>query len=363
MKGIKIIIFIMSILLLSNCATGSNLSNKYKWKFEAGSAILSAPVINGGRVLFTNDKGSLSCLDKNTGEVIFKYESEGKKSSTPLIYGENIYYLNGSGDLLVINSESGQLIKSINLGKTNKKDEWDYFLSEPIIFEDSIYVGAGKKGFYSIDIETLDINWEFKTDSTVHNRAIVIDDIIIFADMSGKNYCLNRLSGELIWDMKSGDSVMGSYAYSDGLIYFGSRDTNTYAIDMTNGEIVWKYDHGHSWIMSTPVIHDNLVIVGGSDNHKVQAFNKVSGEEVWSTNVPYNIATVPVIVNDLIYYTAGDSYNTYGKGALFALDFKTGIKVYDFNTTSSFSSPVIDNSLAYFGTKSGNFFCVSLNQN
>lgn len=360
MKKVKFAVVIMTIIILSSCVTESNIVNKYKWKFEAGSAILSSPVIYENRVYFTTDKGNIFCLDRLTGEVLFEYESKGKRSSTPLIYGEHIYYLNGSGQLSVLNHETGEFIKSINLGKTLKKDEWDYFISEPIVFEDTIFVGAGKNSFYSIDIKTLEINWEYKTDKTVHNKAVIIDNFIIFADMNGKNYCLNRLSGELIWDMKSGDSIMGSYAYSNGLVYFGSRDTNTYAIDIKNGEIVWKHDHGHSWIMSTPVIHDDLVIVGGSDNHKVQAFNKVSGAEVWSTNAPYNIATVPVIVNDLIYYTAGDSYNTYGKGALFALDVNTGNMVYNFKTTSSFSSPVVVNSLAYFGTKSGMFYCVDL---
>lgn len=368
-KKANIFISIGIIILLSSCVTGKETTkevgngiehSQYEWVFETDGAVLSGAVTEEERVYFTSDSGILYCLDRYSGDLLFKYESGTDRASTPVIYKSNIIYLNGDGDLLVINKDNGELIKSINLGKTSRKDEWDYFLSEPLIAEDYIYAGAGNKGVYKIDADSLDIAWEYKTSRAVHNKAIIIKDKVIFGDMGGKNYCLNKDSGDLIWEMKTDDSVMGSYAYSNDLLFLGSRDTNTYAISINNGNKVWNYDHGHSWIMSTPVVDGDLLYVGGSDNFVVQAFNKETGEEVWSTNSSVNIATRPVVKGDLIYFTAGDSYNTYGKGALFVLDKYTGEMVYRFNTTSTFSSPSIVDNLAYFGTKKGEFYCVEI---
>jgi alcohol dehydrogenase (cytochrome c) len=141
-----------------------------------------------------------------------------------------------------------------------------------------------------------------------------------------------------------GESTYGSYAstpiVSKGVIYSQDLASNVQAIALASGEVQWEksYEdpsHGPNGL----VVADGLVY--GATASEAFALDQETGKEVWSTPLAdqatesidmapgYNgglvyISTVPVTVNE-----------TYGAGAvgvLWALDGKTGKKVWHFDT-------------------------------
>lgn len=139
-------------------------------------------------------------------------------------------------------------------------------------------------------------------------------------------------------------SSFGSYAsspiVSKGVIYSQDLASNVQAIDLESGEVHWtkKYempDHGPNGV----VVAEGLVF--GATPTFAFALDQETGEEVWSVELVRNeregidmapgyhdglvyVSTVPVNVNE---FYGGD-----GVGILWALDAKTGKKVWKFNT-------------------------------
>jgi outer membrane protein assembly factor BamB len=142
----------------------------------------------------------------------------------------------------------------------------------------------------------------------------------------------------------TGQSTYGSYAstpiVSHGVIYSQDLASNVQAIDLDSGEVLWtkKYEdpsHGPNGL----VVGDGLVF--GATAGDAFALDQETGKEVWSAPLSENphegidmapgyhdgrvfLATVPVTVNE-----------TYGAGAvgvLWALDGKTGKKLWHFDT-------------------------------
>jgi alcohol dehydrogenase (cytochrome c) len=141
-----------------------------------------------------------------------------------------------------------------------------------------------------------------------------------------------------------GESTYGSYAstpiISKGVIYSQDLASNVSAIALESGDVEWEKSfedpsHGPNGL----VVADGYVY--GATASEAFALDQETGKEVWSTPLTetvtesidmapgYNdgkvyIATVPVTINE-----------TYGAGAvgtLWALDGKTGKKVWHFDT-------------------------------
>ncbi len=141
-----------------------------------------------------------------------------------------------------------------------------------------------------------------------------------------------------------GQSSYGSYAstpiISKGVIYSQDLKSNVQAIDLESGEVKWEksYEdpsHGPNGL----VVADGHVF--GATASAAFALDQASGEEVWSTPLTRrsseSIDMAPGYNDGLVYVstvpvTVSETYGPGSVGVLWALDGKTGKKVWHFDT-------------------------------
>jgi len=141
-----------------------------------------------------------------------------------------------------------------------------------------------------------------------------------------------------------GQSTFGSYAsspiISKGVVYSQDLASNVQAIKQDDGEVLWtkKYelaDHGPNGV----AVADGLVY--GATPVAAFALDQETGKEVWSVNLARNakegIDMAPGFHDGVVYVstvpvTAAEFYGGEGVGILWALDAKTGKKLWHFNT-------------------------------
>jgi outer membrane protein assembly factor BamB len=141
-----------------------------------------------------------------------------------------------------------------------------------------------------------------------------------------------------------GESTYGSYAstpiVSKGVIYSQDLASNVQAIGLESGEVEWEksYEdpsHGPNGL----VVADGLVY--GATASDAFALDQETGEEVWSTPLAEksteSIDMAPGYHDGLVYVatvpvTVSQTYGAGAVGVLWALDGKTGKKVWHFDT-------------------------------
>ncbi|HEU5141534.1 MAG TPA: PQQ-binding-like beta-propeller repeat protein [Solirubrobacterales bacterium] len=150
---------------------------------------------------------------------------------------------------------------------------------------------------------------------------------------------------EEAWSLPiEGESSFGSYAsspiMSKGVVYSQDLASNVQAIDQDDGEVLWtksyeQPDHGPNGV----VVAEGMVF--GATPTGAFALDQKTGKEKWSvtlTRVPVEgidiapgyhkgvvyVSTVPVNVSEF--------YGPGGVGTLYALDAKTGKKLWHFDT-------------------------------
>jgi outer membrane protein assembly factor BamB len=140
------------------------------------------------------------------------------------------------------------------------------------------------------------------------------------------------------------ESAFGSYAsspiISKGVMYSQDLASNVQAIDVESGEVLWSTsfeqpDHGPNGV----VVAEGLVF--GATPIEAFALDQKTGKVAWSVELARNskegIDMAPGYQHGLVYISTvpvnvEEFYGGNGVGILWALDAKTGKKVWRFNT-------------------------------
>ena len=139
-------------------------------------------------------------------------------------------------------------------------------------------------------------------------------------------------------------SSFGSYAstpaVSHGVLYSQDLESNVQAIELESGNVLWtkKYefaDQGPNGVVAA----ENSVF--GATATSAFALDRKTGKQLWSTQLTRNeqegIDMAPGFSEGLVFvstvpWNAGSYYEGGGVGTLWALDAKTGKKVWHFDT-------------------------------
>ncbi len=229
------------------------------WKFQTGGRVSSTAAVYENKVAFISFDGYVYCLDQKSGKEIWKFKTAGEKVfSAPGLHG---------------------------MPEKDRKldDPWDMFLSSPVVANGIIYVGCGEGVFYALDANTGTKKWEFKTGDVIHSSPAYASQVVYFGSWDSYLYALNATDGTLKWKFKTGiDTVyynqvgfQSSPVIYNGVVYSGCRDANVWAIDAETGELKWKYYNNGSWVIATPVVHNDTLYYETSDSHKVNALSAV----------------------------------------------------------------------------------------
>jgi polyvinyl alcohol dehydrogenase (cytochrome) len=188
----------------------------------------------------------------------------------------------------------------------------------------------------------------------------VVVDGVVYVSSQARLYAYDAASGDEKWSNPAW-GALASLAFSDGVLYAhasSSSEGGAYlvALDPADGQELWShpsYDHPGAYPFSSPIVADDLIIVGLSSNLEVSqdlealtslkgnvvAFDKDTGEQAWRhffAEGDESGATVWSSVSvDLdarrVFVSTGNNYYGEDNGnsdSLFAFELDTGEVVW-----------------------------------
>lgn len=72
------------------------------WKWRRNVPKMPSPLLLGDRVFMVDDNGYATCLDKASGEAVWRKRLGGEHCSTPLCVGDRIYFFDREGRTVVL---------------------------------------------------------------------------------------------------------------------------------------------------------------------------------------------------------------------------------------------------------------------
>jgi outer membrane protein assembly factor BamB len=259
-------------------------------------------IITARSKLYLSTARGLYALDANTGETVWRFDTQMPMGHSPTVVGDTVYVGGFDRKIHALNADSGALRWSFSGAQAG-------FSVNPLVVEGKVFAGNRDGRFYALDAGNGALKWQYPP----ANKAAV-------------------------------GPILTSAAYSNGIIYFASNDNHAYALNAANGNLVWRSNimPGDAYQAWWPVVLDDLVFFSGAVDYRMED----PGQESIADAVPsgssyqpseYNSYTNHIQRDDVFYSGAssGDLLgNTFAAGsggdsAGINWDWRNGVTVID----------------------------------
>ncbi len=258
------------------------LTGKQIWRQDMDMPLRIAPTVNAGRVLVQSFDNTLTALDAESGEVLWKNQTDYE--ATTLVGGASPAYSPemdvviaafSNGELRAFKASTGTPLwvdMLVSHKRTNSLAAISAIKANPVIDGDKVFAIGYNSVLTAIDLRTGARIWE--------------------REMGGTNQP---------W-------VAGDY------LYVLTNDFDLIALNKQNGKIVWNtaipkgddYDEKNGVFASGPILADNRLIVTSSNGY-IFAVSPYTGEILSYVSADEGIELPPVMAAGTTLFTTNDA--------------------------------------------------------
>ena len=316
------------------------------WKFKTDGQVLSSPVIAGDMLYIGSTDNTLYAINSKTGEIKWDYKTNGSINSTPLVANGRVLFLSYDGLFYALNENDGKLLWKFKTGGESvfkvkdyyngsfQPDFWDFYLSSAVEKNGVVYFGSSDSNIYALDIATGKKIWNYKTAGSIHSSPAIHKNDLVIGSWDSNVYCIDITTGKEKWTFATGKDieqyiwlgVQASPSIDSGVVYIGSRDAKFYALNIKTGDTLWTKDEfDKSWMPSSAAIDKDNIYTGSSDSFSFFSINKKTGHINYATKTNAYSFSSPAIDNDMAYIGSGN-------GRLFGISLNDGGIKWEFKT-------------------------------
>ncbi|MBS0472491.1 MAG: PQQ-binding-like beta-propeller repeat protein [Proteobacteria bacterium] len=226
------------------------------------------------------------------------------------------------------------------------------------------------------------LKWKFKTGGRVIASPVVEGGLLYIGAGDGVFRAIDAKSGALVWKYQTQARIASSAAVVDGVAYVASYDGRLYALDAKTGALRWSFATGgerrfaaphihgilpmaetmpdpFDFFMSSPAVVDGRVFVGSGDGN-VYALDAKTGTKLWAYQTGNVVHASPAVAKGTVYVGSFDTY-------FYALDAKTGALKWKFKTGEDAkihnqegiaSSAAVADGRVFFGCRDSNLYAL-----
>jgi len=312
-----------------------------RWRFHAGGAMISSPVVAGGAVYVGSNDGRLYAVRRSDGARLWRFATHGAVTSSPAFFDGAVYFASTDGSVYAVDAKSGLArwrfktggerrfsapgIHGITPANQMMPDPFDMFVSSPAIAGGVVYIGSGDGNVYALDARTGAERWRFATGDVVHASPAVANGLVYVGSWDRNFYALDADTGKLRWKFLTGDDrkihnqigIQSSASVANGMVYFGCRDSHLYALDARDGSLRWTHDEKGSWVIGTPAVYNGAVYFTTSDERVFFAVDALTGKTLFQDAYASFSFSSPSLADGTVYYGTFD-------GTLYAVNARSG---------------------------------------
>jgi outer membrane protein assembly factor BamB len=294
----------------------------------------STPLVSGNKIFIGSADKNLYCLDASTGKLIFKYQSNDWLRARPVATTSNVYFAAVNGDLHNIDF-SGKKPKEVWTKRIGKHGIY----ADLAISGDKLILNNSDLYSYCIDLKKGAILWRFSVIKSFHEKdgyRVLTDQIagggyyqskptaadgkIFIGTPSRFVYAMDAETGKEIWKYEVGAAISGAPVFDNDKIYIGQQggEDDFYCLDAQTGKLIWKQNIG--WVWGSAAVSDGLVFIPGIDGY-VNCLDAKNGHVIWRFRADKSVCSEPLIIGEHVYFGSWDSF-------LYKFEKKTGKLVW-----------------------------------
>ncbi len=223
-------------------------SGQPRWSYHARGPVQTQPVVHGGFLYFTSNDGRIYALDVRTGSWRWSYEREAtdafsvRGSSGVLIVGERLYVGFPDGYLSCLNSETGEVIWNRQVsGEATRFIDVD---GTPVLLGDMLLTSCYASGLFALDPKDGSTRWRFDIEAAGAFTVDMVNQRIYAVSAQSGLFCIDK-KGRKIWQQVMTDQgeLAPPTLWKDYLL-ISAAISGLYIADAKTGELLQCFDPG-----------------------------------------------------------------------------------------------------------------------
>ena len=302
-------------------------------------------------------------VPKESFETLWHFEAQKPshhlvvQKSAPLLDEQRLFFGSDSGTFRALSQATGELLWEYEVGR---HPSGKGILSSPVLYKGVVYFGAYDGTVYALNAETGKVRWTYADADWVGSSPAIAPELgLLFIGLEfglwrkqGGMVALSLATGERKWEARTGSLTHGSPLYipEEKIVVIGSNDGVVYAYNAATGALQWHYQTGADVKASLAYDPKRRFVLFGSMDAKCYALSARDGSPVFARQMGAGIYSTPLIVGDTVYVASLDK-------RLYAIDLDTWHDRWAFETSGRiFSSPVLIEDSLWIGSNDGRLY-------
>jgi outer membrane protein assembly factor BamB len=199
----------------------------------------SGPLLKNGKVYFGSDDG-LYAVAASDGSQIW-HVSMGPVTADPAGFGDSIIVGSWDNKLYSVTAETGETAWVVEAqvpgGPASKWLGYYGFNLNPVVYKDTVFVGARGTYFYALNAATGEEAWSVKVGTSwIGSAAVVTEDSVYFGLSDGKAVLgYNRRGGEQNSFFKTGSLIFAQPELHGNQLIIGSLSGQLFQLNTESG--------------------------------------------------------------------------------------------------------------------------------
>lgn len=299
-----------------------------RWRHNAGSKLLAAPVIQTGMVYVAGSDGVVQALRLADGAPIWTFKAEAGIEASPLLADGGLYVGDLDGRLHALDPATGhRRWTATTEGQILGGPNWAP--GPPAL----VLVGSYDNRLHTFDAATGARVWAYETANYVNGIPAIGDGVALVGGCDERVHIVALSNGVGRAAVPAGSYVAASPAVRGNQAYVGHYQGEVLGLDIVRGSVLWRFRPE-----SAPPFYASVaatatrVLAASRQEGVVYALSRADGRLVWSHRAGGGIDSAPVVADDRVVIGSQD-------GRVSMLRFDTGEQVWSYLVGSPVSAP------------------------
>lgn len=302
------------------------------WEYDAsgkGKILFSTPAAANNTVVLVTDNGYVAAVNSTTGKEQWVVKIGNTNRSSPTIEGNTVYLSGGEdGKIYALDLKSGSIVWTTDVGSMA-------IYESPIFLDGTLFVASDltdNAKLIALNAENGEKKWSVALGAPTYFGPSAGDGMLFIGSYDNQKLKALRIEdGSEVWSKTLvNEGVASKPVYDNGTLYLAGTNFNTgggtlYALDAKTGEEIWNAAGIGDTQAGSPIVYENIVVIGSAAQPALRAFDAKNGQLLWENrSVGTTLNNGSVSANGLLFF-AGTS------GNLTVIDVYTGERLKDFS--------------------------------
>ena len=256
---------------------------------DSRSEVLDFPPVGANGVMVAGEvEGSVSALDTNSGQILWRVRLEGPVIASPVIAGDVVLVADSAKNLWALDMQTGAARWAQNAS--------DQVSAAPVVVRDKVIVVRDDRSITALRLRDGTRVWGQKSTSLIRSPPAATDEQVVVANEDGEVVAFDPDNGTRRWTANARGIPASGPAIGEGVVVVSIQGGTVYGFAEDSGDLAWEENLNVNVFIDVAIADGKVVLIAGTT--RLIALDADAGDRLWESPLGSAHYTAPVVAGN-----------------------------------------------------------------